>query len=244
MTAFADRARSIAAHAEANLAHPIFRADWSGLSHRDVWLRAQQQIAFVELMSEATGRRDLAGLNILDVGCGDGRWLRWMVELGAAPDQVVGVDVSDAGFARARALNPRIELRKLDEVHLPFDAGRFDLITQWVCLSSTPTLALRAHVAAQICRVLKPDGLIFWWDLPHCVSPGHETEPIDPAILWPGWPLRSRRVAPRPRPSECLRPINKIRRLVTPLVDRLGHAPTHLAAVIGPRPVAVDGAHS
>jgi SAM-dependent methyltransferase len=190
----------------------------------------------VELVAEATGRRDLSGLDVLDVGCGDGRWLRWMVELGADSDRVAGVDVSDAGFARARAINPRIELRKLDHLSLPFEDGRFDLVTQWVCLSSTPTPALRAHTAAEIARVLRPGGWIFWWDLPRCVSPGYEGEPVDPAALWPGWPLRGRQVAPRPRPSECLRPINKVRRLVTPLVDRLGYAPTHLAAVIGPKP--------
>src|SRR5438309_5563054 len=88
----AEAARAIAAHAEGNLAHPIFRADWRGLSRRDVWLRAQQQIAFVELMAEVTGRQDLGGLDILDVGCGDGRWLRWLVELGADPERVAGVD--------------------------------------------------------------------------------------------------------------------------------------------------------
>jgi len=232
----AEAARSIAAHAEANQRNPLFRADWQGLSRRDVWARAQQQIAFVELIADATGWRDLAGLTILDVGCGDGRWLRWLVELGADPEQVIGVDVSDASFARAKAINPRIELSKVDDLVLPFEAEHFDLVTQWVCLSSTPTQALRAFVASEISRVLKPGGWIFWWDLPHCVSPGHESEALDPAELWPGWRLRDRHFGPRPLPSECIRPINKVRTLVTPLVNRLGYAPTHLGAVLGPKP--------
>jgi SAM-dependent methyltransferase len=44
---------------------------------------------------------DVAGLDVVDLGCGTGHWCAWLARLGARP---VGIDVSEAQLATAREL--------------------------------------------------------------------------------------------------------------------------------------------
>lgn len=209
-----------------------FRAEWLGITSRSRDYLAQQFRTFGELLEPVT--KTLAGWRILDVGCGDGRWLRRMVELDAKPEDVVGVDVSDLRFDIARKKNPLIKLVKGDGVTLPFEDGTFDLVTEFVCFSHIPSCELRRHVAGEISRVLKPGGHIFWWDQPRTDSPADPGSPLDPGDYF-RWPIRRIEVGRHQRPGETLRPFHG-RRFVVGLLDSLRHPPTHVAALIGPKP--------
>ncbi len=208
-----------------------FRGKWGGLSLEDVWLRTAQERAFVELLSPVW--KDLAGLSILDVGCGAARWLRWYVELGAEPSRLEGVDVSDARFAEAREKNPAISLRVIDGERLPFDDASFDLVTQWVCFMCIPDEAWRHRMAAEIKRVLRPGGRVFWWDTPNANTDLTDGRPIDPGLFFAGLPIERRHVRARGLPSEALRK-GLVRRIAGPALDRLANRSTHIAARIGP----------
>ena len=61
----------------------------------------------------------LSGWRILDVGCGDGRWLRSILEFDAKPEDLIGIDVSDARFEIGQAKNPIVTLIKSDGTTLP-----------------------------------------------------------------------------------------------------------------------------
>jgi SAM-dependent methyltransferase len=211
---------------------PEFRADWLGLTEESRNLLAQQLRVFGELVGSVT--QSLAGWRVLDVGCGDGRWLRRMVDYDAQPEDVVGVDVSDVRFEIGRAKNPLVRLVKSGGLLLPFEEERFDLITEFVCFSHIPTLALRKHTASDLSRVLKKGGYVFWWDRPQTDAPTDRGAPLEPRDYF-DWPMRRIEVARLPKPSEGLRPFRG-RRLVGKLLDALSHPPTHTAALIGPKP--------
>ncbi|TPL78678.1 class I SAM-dependent methyltransferase [Mesorhizobium sp. B2-3-13] len=70
---------------------------------------------------------DVAGLRIVDLGCGFGWFCRWAHEQGAR--QVLGLDLSEKMLARARAAGPdagvTYERADLDQLSLP--QGGFDL---------------------------------------------------------------------------------------------------------------------
>ena len=68
------------------------RPQWSPLAEGEADYRAQQ-VRAISRMMRRTGRLDLAGLRILDVGCGSGRLLRVMVDMGATPADCVGVEI-------------------------------------------------------------------------------------------------------------------------------------------------------
>ncbi len=78
--------------------------------------------------------RLMAGMRVLDVGCGPGRDLLWLSEQGF---QVVGIDLSmgmlQEGRARLRAWENDAPLVQADMAHLPFGKSSFDGV--WVCAS-------------------------------------------------------------------------------------------------------------
>lgn len=105
--------------------------------------------------------RELDGkgaLRLLDVGCGTGFSLKWLSGRFNSKE-AFGVDVS----AHAAAL---WRLRNLDTVavasadHLPFAAAEFDLVTCFDVIYQLNSAEARKAVA-EMCRVLRPGGLLF-----------------------------------------------------------------------------------
>ena len=221
------------AHTAGYATDPAFHRHWLGFSKESRDLRAQQLRCFAELVGSVT--QSLADRHVLDVGCGDGRWLRTFLEFDAKAENLKGIDVSDVRFDLARGKNPLIVLRKTDGTTIPFEDERFDLVTQFVCFSSIPTESLRQSVAAEIRRVLKKGGFVFWWDVPVTVSPGERGVRLQPSDLF-DWPIRRLDIGPMPLPGECVRPMKGLSRLLRPFIDLLAYPRTHVAALIGPKP--------
>ena len=90
--------------------------------------------------------RDLAGLLVLDAGCGGGRYARLAGRHGA---RVVGVDLS-AAVEKAAALCadlPDVAIVQADLLDLPLAEGRFDLVFSIGVLHHSPD-PRRAFAAA------------------------------------------------------------------------------------------------
>ena len=221
------------AYTETYAANPQFRKYWLGFNEESRNSRAQQLRAWGTLMSIVTDT--LEKWRILDIGCGDGRWLRTFLEYGAHPEDCYGVDISDARFDIGRLRNPLISLQKTDGITLPFDDATFDLVTQFVCFSCFPSQELRQTVANEICRVVKPGGYVFWWD--HTTIEVFDEPRIQfkPADFFP-WPIRKMNVGLMPWPRECMRRFFGRRNLFSLIADLFRYPDTHTAALIGPKP--------
>jgi len=69
----------------------------------------------------------------LDVGCGEGKKLRWLAREGK---KVVGIDISIPALSRSKDLG--VLLVKADAVHLPFKGGVFDTLLVTEVLEHIP----------------------------------------------------------------------------------------------------------
>jgi len=98
---------------------------------------------------------------ILDVGCGYGRSLTELRELGYR--EVVGVDTSAAMLGRGRA--PDLDLRLVSGPPLPFADASFGLVLLFAVLTSIPSLERQASVLDEIERLLAPGGRVMVSDL-------------------------------------------------------------------------------
>jgi len=102
---------------------------------------------------EACG--EIAGLRILDSGCGEGRFCRLLVDLGAA--YVLGLDTCEPLIQAAREVRMgpeeyRIEdVQKMDSV----EGGSFDLAISYLNQCDLPDFKANTR---QVFRVLKPGG--------------------------------------------------------------------------------------
>jgi len=219
---------------DAHNTSPEFTARYGGLNPDDLAARARYEVVFAELMHPIWA--SLQGKRVLDIGCGNGRWLRWCLELGADPAQIVGVDISSARFSQGLERNPLIRFECIDGKTLPFADESFDLVMQWTCFTSMPDAAWRAAwraaMAQEVERVLAKDGYLFWLDMPFAHPTLSDHLPMHLPTLFPRLPIASRRV-----------PIPHAAAPITQPLKMLGHwlrnaVRTHqvnIAARIGPK---------
>jgi SAM-dependent methyltransferase len=120
--------------------------------------------AMLAALREA-GVRSLADARILEVGCGRGFWLRQLVQWGATPARVVGIDlIADRVRDAARLSAGEVGLAVGSGASLPLPDASFDVVLQSTVFTSILDGAVRARVAGEMRRVLRPGGLILWYD--------------------------------------------------------------------------------
>jgi SAM-dependent methyltransferase len=107
-------------------------------------------------------RVSLAGARVLDVGCGGGYFLQRLHEYGAGDCH--GIDLMEDRIAKGRELYPTLDLHVGSATELPFPDGRFDLVTQFTCLSSILDDGVRLDAAQEMRRVAA-GGWILSWDM-------------------------------------------------------------------------------
>jgi ubiquinone/menaquinone biosynthesis C-methylase UbiE len=104
-------------------------------------------------------------VRLLDVGCGGGADLADLVRHGFLAANLVGVDLLDNDLATARKHVPGVRFIRGNAAELPFPDGAFDAVMLITVLSSIVDDVVRAEVAREVVRVVKPNGLILSYDL-------------------------------------------------------------------------------
>ena len=106
----------------------------------------------------------LAGRDILEVGCGSGGVLLELLSYGADAERLHGTDLLAERVAAAHRRLPHVAVTCADGGRLPYGDESFDLLLQFTMFSSILDQALCYTVANEMRRVLKPGGLILWYD--------------------------------------------------------------------------------
>jgi ubiquinone/menaquinone biosynthesis C-methylase UbiE len=186
------------------------------------------------------GLTPLDGKTILDVGCGEGQLLFDLVSWGARRADLAGIDLIQTRVARACARVGRAsdvgragpDLRVGDASHLPWPDATFDIVHQGTVFTSILDRGMKRNVASEILRVLKPGGVLIWYDFLF-------NNPRNPAVsgigareiraLFPGCAIRLRRVTLAPPIARRLVPVSWVASL---LLETLVILNTHYFAII------------
>ena len=100
---------------------------------------------------------DVAGRDVLEVGCGSAMCSRWLATQGA---RAVAFDLSAGMLAHARAgaesTGIQVPLVQADAQHLPFRDRFFDVA--FTAFGAVPFVADSARVMDEVARVLRPHG--------------------------------------------------------------------------------------
>ena len=91
---------------------------------------------------------------VLEVGCGRGRWLRFFQDRGASPQ---GVDLSHEAVARCVEQGLAVVVGRAED--LPFPSESFDLVVSITVLLHLPPDSQR-RAAAEMQRVCRPGGSV------------------------------------------------------------------------------------
>jgi ubiquinone/menaquinone biosynthesis C-methylase UbiE len=157
-----EAARVEQAFAKRTEEHICRRYVWSSEGHQFVnQERERQTLALLRQY----GCMPLTERTILEVGCGSGAWIQQFIRWGANPGHVTGIDLRADVLARGRANLPAaVRLEQANAAALPLAPGQFDIVLQSTMFTSVLDPQLRRQIAAEMLRVLKPNGVILWYD--------------------------------------------------------------------------------
>jgi SAM-dependent methyltransferase len=149
----------------------------------------------------AAGMAPLAGRRLLDVGCGVGDWFGLFERFGARPSDLAGIELQERRAAEAVARFPKADVRTGDAANLPWAEASFDVVFQSTLMTSVLSDEVRAGIAAEMVRVLKPGGAVLWLDFRYDNPRNPNVRGIGRAELgrlFPNCSLRLRRIVLAP----------------------------------------------
>jgi ubiquinone/menaquinone biosynthesis C-methylase UbiE len=129
----------------------------------NLFILQQRQRALIRALRKA-GISDLSQKRILEMGCGAGGVLTEFLNFGASPRNLYGIDLLSDRLLEAREKLPASHFVNADGQRIPFTAQSFDLVMQYTALSSILDEEIRVQIAKDMTRVLKPNGVIVWYD--------------------------------------------------------------------------------
>jgi ubiquinone/menaquinone biosynthesis C-methylase UbiE len=155
---------------------------------RTAWSRGDELIGRerrrrTERLLRTNGMWPPKGLRILDAGCGSGTVLRQLLDAGARPQNLHGVDLLSDRIEAARRIDPALNLVCGDAAALVWPDDSFDLVIAAMIFSSILEPAMSAAVAAEIGRVLKPGAAILWYDVRFNNRRNPHTRPVGKAAI-------------------------------------------------------------
>ncbi len=169
---------------------------------------------------------------ILEVGCGTGWMLREMVNWGARPENLSGVDLLEKAIEEARRSCPTTDLRCANAENLPFDDEAFDIVMQFTTFTSILDENVKKRIAEEMLRVITPSGVVLWYD--YFVS-----KPTNPDVkgigrreiirLFPNCSFDFRKVTLAPPITRVIAPYSF---LLCYLLDKIPWLRTHYLVVI------------
>jgi len=179
------------------------------------------------------GVESLKANKILEIGCGTGYWLREFIKWGARPDSITGVDLFPDRIAEAKNLCPEgVKFHCGNAASLEFADSTFDLVLQSTVFTSVLDKRMKAQMATEMCRVLKPNGLILWYDY-HMDNPTNADVKGVPSReiheLFPECVIQLQRVTLAPPIARLLAPYSW---MLCYLLERIPWLCTHYIGVI------------
>ena len=216
------------------------RAENAASTHRyslfdpaNLFLLQSRQRALLRLLSRH-GITDLGALKMLEIGCGGGGVLLEWMTFGASPRNEHGIDIVFDRLTTVRARSPLLRVACASGSELPYGDSSFDVVMQFTAFSSILDAELRARMAAEMRRVLRPGGLIVWYDF--WLNPtNRQTVGLGRRAvreLFPGCEIDFTRVTLAPPLARVVVPLS---RALATILDSVRIFNSHLLAAIRPR---------
>jgi len=121
------------------------------------------------------GIRALDDVRVFEAGCAGGYNLRQMVQWGARPENVVGMDLSEESVAYCREHAPSIPVHCGSAAAIPEADRSFDIAFAFTLFSSVPDDDVARGIGRELVRIVRPGGLILVYDM-------RRSNPRNPAV--------------------------------------------------------------
>ena len=134
--------------------HYIPRRDQSGFVQHVHWSWGFRYLGGMQVAMELCDAQAYGSL--LDLGCGDGRFLR-EVSIRKPDAELLGVDYSKRAIAMAKSLNPNLSYQAADVLIDNLEGRRFDVVTLIEVIEHIPPEYLEAFISKAV-SFIRPGG--------------------------------------------------------------------------------------
>jgi ubiquinone/menaquinone biosynthesis C-methylase UbiE len=204
---------------------------WSDTNPGNHRIKQEQEQTLKQVLTD-NGFFPAPSKHVLDIGCGVGRILNLFQEWGTPASNLVGVDLLPERIEAARANHPQIRFECANAAKLEFADSSFDVVCFFVVFSSVLDQNLAAQISAEATRVLKPGGLVVWYDFRY-ESPGNQSvraiSKANISALFPGFVQDLRLITLVPPVARRLGPLTD---QLYPILTALPFLRTHYLGVL------------
>jgi SAM-dependent methyltransferase len=200
------------------------------------WGRAANCFHYTQLLRDCIAELvyeklfPLENRSVADIGCGFGRWLLEFAQWDAT--DLHGIDLDESRIELAKARFPSADLHAGDARALPWQDDSFDLVSQFTLFTSILNRDVKKHIAQEMLRVVKPDGVILWYDFRFNNPRNANVRGITSReihSLFPDCSIRLRRVTLAPPLARRVVPVSWI---AASLLDKIPVLRTHYLGII------------
>ncbi len=177
--------------------------------HMGNLLMVQERERFLSRLLARRGIESLDQFSAFEAGCSTGYNLRQVLQWGARPENLAGIDLDSAAVDYCKAHSPEIRVHHGSADSIPEPDEHFDMSLAFTLFSSVPDEDVAYGIAREMFRITRPGGLIVVYDMRRR-NPGnskvHRVDSDDIRRWFPKCPLRvqsitlappiARRVAP------------------------------------------------
>lgn len=213
-------------------ADPAVRRRWDPANAGTRAIHAERREALRDLLA-AEGRLPLARQRVLDVGCGSGEVLASLVDDGAEPDLLYGVDLRADAIDEARRAHPGMHWQSGNAERIELPSASFDLVLAFTVFSSILDERVQQQVASEMGRVLSDTGVLLWYDF-RLPSPNRSVRRLtksDVEHLFPSMRCHLHSTSLLPPVARKLGPFD---RHLTPWLLRVPFLRSHLLGLLEP----------
>jgi SAM-dependent methyltransferase len=172
----------------------------------------------------------LENLSVADIGCGSGRWLLEFAQWEAS--EIHGIELDETRLRKAKERLPSADLHAGDARHTPWADNSFDIVSHFTLFSSILNDNVRKQIAAEMLRIVKPTGVILWFDF-------RFNNPRNPGVrgigaqeirhLFPGCNVKLKSVTLAPPIARAVVPVSWI---AATMLEKLPFLRTHYLGLI------------
>ena len=204
---------------------------YSAFKTDSLFICQQREKALIGLLKKH-GITDLSDKRILEIGCGKGNVLRDFISYGARPENCRGIDLLPDRIEEAVRISPNINFRCCSAENIICGDEELDIALVFTVFTSILDMAMKKRIACEILRILKPGGIIIWYDY-------HMDNPSNPDVrgvrkkeiysLFPGCEIHLKRVTLAPPLARAISPVSVI---LAQIVEKIPFLCTHYIGII------------
>ena len=231
MTGSAEEKKRLELAFEGYYRDPHVHARWDFSNAGNRWIGRERDEA-VEMLLRECGAWPPQGYRILDIGCGSGARLAQFGSWGARSRDLVGVDLVHERLEQGRMSHPDVGLVCSDGSRTPFPDAAFGLVLAFTLFSTVLDPALRAAIATEVDRLLRPSGSLLFYDQ-RVLSPRNpHSRPVSKRELSSLFPDYDRRLRPITVVPPVARRLGRLTNAAYPLLRVVRPLRTHYIATL------------